>query len=207
MPLKSLLALCLFALPASVAAQGTTALATDGGMYFAMSSSVANALYGQGISIGVSGYNYSTAGYPGFPLEGGSLDLSNGNGITQFNGSIDFQAGTSLMQLKELSYVNVGTTPFLSAAIYENGAFLYRQLIFIVISGNGFGPLAYGGVQTNNIYFSFNPMFVTEFDNFFQTPQLATALAPTASFGATGFFGVAANLVAAPPQPVPATAP
>ena len=83
MRLKALLTLCLFAL-ASVAAiaQGSTAVATEGGMYFALNGSVSNALTANGISLGTTGYNNTGTGYPGFPLVGGSLDVSNGNGIT-----------------------------------------------------------------------------------------------------------------------------
>ena len=202
MRFKALLSLCLFALGSAAAmAQGATAVATEGGMYFALNGSVSNALAANGISLGTSGYNNTGTGYPGFPLVGGSLDVSNGNGITQFDGSIDFQSGNQILQLKDLSFVNVGTTPFLSAAIYENGLFLYRQIIFLVISGNAFGPLPLGPIHTNNVYFSFNPMFVSAFTAFFQTPQLSTAFAPNPNYGATGFFGVQAEIQNAPALP------
>lgn len=202
MRFKALLSLCLFAFASSAAlAQGSTAVATEGGMYFGLNGSISTALAQSGISLGTSGYNNTGTGYPGFPLVGGSLDLSNGNGITQFDGSIDFQSGTQTLQLKDLSFVNVGTTPFLSAALYENGVFLYRQIIFLVISGNGFGPLPLGPIHTNNIYFSINPMFASAFEDFFQAPQLATAFAPNPNYGATGFFGVQAEIQNAPALP------
>jgi hypothetical protein len=204
MRLKAFLSLCLFALIAVTAsAQGTTAVATEGGMYFGMNGSIAQALGAQGISLGTTGYNNdgSGSGYIGFPLAGGTLDLNNGNGITQFDGSLDFQSGDQLLQLKELSFVNVGQTPFISAAIWENGVFQYRQIIFLVISGNAFGPLSYGPIHTSNIYLSFNPMFVGALDDFFGTPDLATALAPNPNFGQTAFFGVSAAIEAAPALP------
>ncbi|GEM_PF-1555792 len=209
MRLKNILSLCLFALIAATAsAQGATAVATEGGMYFGMNGSIAQALDAHGISLNLSGYSNdgSGSGYIGFPLIGGTLDLDNGNGVSQFDGSVDFQSGNNLMQLKELSFVNVGKTPFISAAIWQNGVFQYRQIIFLIISGNAFGPLAYGPIHTTNIYFSFNPMFVSALDDFFQTPDLATALAPNPTFGATGFVGVYAAIEPAPGLPAQPTA-
>ena len=138
---RTLLLLCALVLfSVSVLAQGATnAVAADGRMIYTINSVIAQAVQAQGIHYGFGNYLAPTRTDPGgYRVALGHLEDGTGNGEVALCGEFQFQSGALTMDLRNMTYQTTPTAQTMTAAVFLNGVFQGRQVIFDFINGNAF---------------------------------------------------------------------